>query len=72
MKLGLALLAIGAAATRISAGVDGCYEIYYDDWCELSYEVDYCSDECGYWFYAESWSGWEWVTCDEYDDGYCP
>ena len=55
MKLGLALLAIGAAATRISAGVEyGCYEIYYDDWCELSYEVDYCSDECGYWFYADS------------------
>ena len=70
MKLGLALLAIGAAATRISDGVD--WFCSYDDWsweeCSGLYWQHDCEEhtyECGWWYSNaadDDWSDDWWVT----------
>ena len=80
MKLGLALLAIGAAATRISAGYDDdeCYSDWiWEDCSGLYYQVPYCADEyCG-WFYSptgiDALYDYYWVSCAKFDTWeYCP
>ena len=69
MKLGLALLAIGAAATRTSVG-DDCYGDWIWEECSWSYyQNDWCTDDCGWWYSPEAdddWSDDWWVSCDEF------
>ena len=74
MKLGLALLAIGAAATRISAG-DACFgSWWYDATCDAYYQEDLCTDACIWWGsndtdfdFDDDW----WLTCDDFWAGIC-
>ena len=69
MKLGLALLAIGASATRTSAG-DDCYGDWIWEECSWSYyQNDWCTDDCGWWYSPgadDDWSDDFWVSCDEF------
>ena len=70
MKLSLSLLAAGAAASRVSQD-DSCYSEWIWEECSWSYyQVDYCSDDCGWWYTdAESIDDWGndwWITCDEF------
>ena len=53
MKLTLALLAVGATATRITQEDDYCLSGWYWEVCSASYyQANYCNmDECG-WMYA--------------------
>ena len=73
MKLGLALLAVGAAATRTQSADqfgNDCWGDYIWEECSWSYyQVDYCTDDCGWWYSPElddDWSDDYWVTCDEF------
>ena len=70
MKFGLALLAIGAAATRTSAGDDDCYGDWIWEECSWSYyQEDWCTDDCGWWYSPEADDDWGddwWVSCDEF------
>ena len=70
MKLTLALLAVGATATRTTQD-ESCYGEWIWEECSWSYyQVDYCSDDCGWWYADEAdddWSDDYWVSCDEFD-----
>ena len=77
MKLGLALLAIGATATRISDwdDLDDCYgPWFYDDFCNAYYQEDYCTnndddEDCIYWGSRydddDSSDDW-WISCHDF------
>ena len=75
MKLGLSLLAVGAAATRTQSADqfgNDCWGDYIWEECSWSYyQVDYCTDDCGWWYSPyldDDWSDDYWVTCDEFAD----
>ena len=71
IKLTLALLAVGATASRLAVDVEyGCYDDWYWEECAQGYfQVDFCRDGCGWWVspgYDNDWSDDYWVSCDEY------
>ena len=67
-KLTLALLSVGAIATRTSVHDDDCYGPWNWEECSLSYkQEDFCRDECGWWYSPENDDDWDddyWVTCE--------
>ena len=71
MKLSLAILAVGAAATQTRSSDWDCYgEWYWEDCSGLYWQSDYCTDDCGWWYSPgldDDWSDDWWVTCDEFD-----
>ena len=70
MKLGLALLAIGAAAIRTSAGDDDCHGNWIWERCSWSWYWEACDGEgdteCGAVYWDELLEDVYWVSCDEY------
>ena len=70
MKLTLALLAVGATATRV-AQEEECVGDWMWEECSQSYwRIDTCSDDCGWWYAPtpdEILDDDYWVTCDEFD-----
>ena len=65
----LALTAAAALATKVQTS-DDCYGDWIWEECSWSYyQVDYCTDDCGWWYSAEAdddWSDDFWLTCDEF------
>ena len=70
MKLGFALLAAGAVALNVME--DAEYgEWGWDDCLEGWMQVDWTTDDCGWWWSPElddDWEDDEWVTCEEWDE----
>ena len=70
MKLSLAILAVGAAATQTRSSDWDCYgEWYWEDCSGLYWQSDYCTDDCGWWYSPgldDDWSDDWWVSCDEF------
>ena len=84
MKLGLALLAIGATATQISADIDNgneCLSAWaWDECTDWFYQHDYCKEfedgeeKCGWWFspsYDDVRYDDVWIFCSDWKSWCC-
>ena len=66
----LALLAVGATATRVAQDEDCLGWWIWEECSSAYYASDYCTDDCGWWYkydaYNDDEDAW-WVTCDEFE-----